>query len=121
MQQALHFWGKHLQSAPAGERITNSEQLEHLRRHSKRNNIVVFGVPESSLYNTPAALAKHVQAVLFEIAPASQLTTVRNVFRLGKWRADQQKPREILVELLSVSAKHVAFKASSRLRAAGIR
>lgn len=103
------------------QRITNSEQLEHLRRHSKRNNIVVFGVPESSLYSTPAALAKHIQKVLFEAAPASQPTAVCNAFRLGKWRADQQKPRAILVELLSVSAKHVAFQASSRLRAAGIR
>ena len=36
------------------------------------------------LYNTPAALAKHVQAVLFEAATASQLKAVRNAFLPGQ-------------------------------------
>jgi len=40
---------------------------------------------------------------------------------LGKWKAAQKKPRAVLVELTTVSAKHRAFKASSRLRASRIR
>ncbi|KAA6425964.1 MAG: hypothetical protein FRX49_04339 [Trebouxia sp. A1-2] len=46
---------------------------------------------------------------------------VRSAFRLGKWKQDQSKPRAVLVELLSVAAKHTAFQASSRLRADSIR
>ena len=39
----------------------------------------------------------------------------------GKWRQSQPKPRAVLVELISVAAKHTAFQASSRLRASKIR
>ena len=42
-------------------------------------------------------------------------------YRLSKWKAAQKKPRAVLVELTTVSAKHRAFKASSRLRASHIR
>ena len=45
------------------ERQTNELQLEHLLRHSKRNNLVVFGVPESMAYSLPAQLARHMQGV----------------------------------------------------------
>jgi len=38
-------------------------------------------------------------------------------YRLGKWKAAQKKPRAVLFELTTVSAKYRAFKASSRLRA----
>jgi len=41
--------------------------------------------------------------------------------RLGKWKAAQQRPKAVLVELTTLSAKHKAFKASSRLRAIRIR
>ena len=99
----------------------NTERLEHLHRHSKRNNLVVFGVPESAAYSTPAKLASHMQGVLFQTAPATELSLVRSAFRLGRWKPDQHKPRAVLVELLSVAAKHTAFQASSRLRTAGIR
>ncbi|DBA89192.1 TPA: hypothetical protein ACH3X1_016342 [Trebouxia sp. C0004] len=46
---------------------------------------------------------------------------VRSAFRLGKWRRDQGKPRAVLVELLFVAAKHIAFQASNRLRDLKIR
>ncbi|DBA99905.1 TPA: hypothetical protein ACH3X1_013789 [Trebouxia sp. C0004] len=46
---------------------------------------------------------------------------VRSAFRLGKWRQDQGKPRAVLVELLYVAAKHIAFQASKRLRDLKIR
>ena len=51
---------------------------------------------------------------------------MRSAYRLGKLKQDQQdrlqlKPRAMLVELTSVAAKHTAFQASSRLRAARIR
>ncbi|DBA96686.1 TPA: hypothetical protein ACH3X1_015537 [Trebouxia sp. C0004] len=98
------------------EKQSNAEQLERLHRHSKRNNLVVFGVPESMALNTPAALARHMQGLLFQTATSSELTMVRSAFRPGKWRQDQGKPRAVLVELLSVAAKHIAFQASKRLR-----
>ena len=103
------------------EREAGALKLEHLLRHSKRNNLVVFGVPESLAYSLPAQLARHMQGVLFQATPASELTTVRSPFRLGKWKQGQLKPRAVLVELMSVGAKHTTFQASSRLRAARIR
>ncbi|DBA71861.1 TPA: hypothetical protein ACH3X2_010910 [Trebouxia sp. C0005] len=103
------------------EKQSNTEQLERLHRHSKRNNLIVFGVPESAALQTPAALARHLQGLLFQTTTASGLTQVRSAFRLGKWKQDQSKPRAVLVELLSVAAKHTAFQASSRLRADSIR
>ena len=99
------------------DRQAHALQLEHLLRHSKRNNLVVFGVPESNAYSLPAKLACHMQRVLFQAASTSELTTVRSAYRLGKWKQDQVKPRAVLVELISVAAKHAAFQASSRLRA----
>ena len=51
------------------ERQTNELQLEHLLRHSKRNNLVVFGIPESMAYSLPAQLARHMQGVLFQTDP----------------------------------------------------
>ncbi|DBA71362.1 TPA: hypothetical protein ACH3X2_011171 [Trebouxia sp. C0005] len=103
------------------EKQSNTEQLERLHRHSKRNNLIVFGVPESAALQTPAALTRHLQGLLFQTTTASGLTQVRSAFRLGKWKQDQSKPRAVLVELLSVAAKHTAFQASSRLRADSIR
>ena len=103
------------------ERQTNGLQLEHLLRRSKRNNLVVFGIPESMAYSFPAQLARHMQGVLFQTDPTSELTMVRSAYRLGKWRQSQLKPRAVLVELISVAAKHTAFQASSRLRATKIR
>ena len=72
-------------------------------------------------YSLPAQLARHMQGVLFQTDPASELTVVRSAYRLGKWRQSQPKPRAVLVELISVAAKHTAFQASSRLRASKIR
>ena len=103
------------------ERQAGALQMEHLLRHSKCNNLVVFGVPESPAYSLPAQLARHMQGVLFQAAPASEQTTVRSAYRLGKWKEGQLKPRAVLVELMSIGAKHTAFQASSRLRAARIR
>ena len=103
------------------EKQTSGQRVEHLHRHCKRNNLVVFGVPESVALNTPAALARHVQGLFFQTGPNSELTLVRSAYRLGKGKQDQSKPRAILVELLSVAAKHTAFKSSSRLRGMKIR
>ena len=72
-------------------------------------------------YSLPVELARHMQGVLFQIAPASGLTIVRSAYRLGKWKQDQLKPRAVLVELTLVAAKHTAFQAASRLRADRIR
>ena len=69
-------------------------------------------------YSLPAQLARNMPGVLFQAAPASELTRVRPAYRLGKWKQGQLMPRAVLVELLSVGAKHTAFQASSRLRAA---
>ncbi len=56
------------------EKQSSAERLEHLHRHSKRNNLVVFGVPESMALNTPAALACHMQGLLFQTPTGSELT-----------------------------------------------
>lgn len=93
--------------------------MEHLLRQSKRNNLIVIGVPESTTYSLPAKLARHMQGVLFQAAPASELTTVRSAYRWGNCKEVQLKPRAVLVEM-SVGAKDTAFQASSRLRAARI-
>ncbi len=55
------------------------------------------------------------------LSNGTRLTKVRSAFRLGKWKQDQGKPRAVLVELLSVAAKHTAFQASKRLRAMKVR
>ena len=101
------------------ERQANAPQLEHLLRHFKQNNLVVFGNSESVAYNLPAELARHMQGVLLQTAPASGLTAVRSAYWLVncKWKQNQLKARAVLVELTSVAAKHIAFQASSRLRA----
>ncbi|DBA97443.1 TPA: hypothetical protein ACH3X1_015161 [Trebouxia sp. C0004] len=93
------------------EKQSNAEQLEPLHRLSKRNNLVVFGVPELMAINTPAALACHMQGLTFQTATSSELTMVKSAFWLGKWRQDQSKPHAVLVELLSVAAKQTAFQA----------
>ena len=90
-------------------------------RVSKRQNLVVFGIAESSACASPEALAAHVQSLLFEALPSSAAPLVSYAYRLGKWKAAQTKPRAVLVELTTVSAKHRAFKTSSRLRVNRIR
>ncbi len=102
-------------------RMESSPQTEQMLRYSKRQNLVVFGIAESSACATPEALAAHLQSLLFEDAPSSAAPVVSCAYRLGKWKAAQKKPRAVLVELTTVSAKHRAFKASSRLRASRIR
>ncbi|DBA97119.1 TPA: hypothetical protein ACH3X1_014889 [Trebouxia sp. C0004] len=101
--------------------MESSPQTEQIFRYSKRRNLVVFGIAESSACATPEALAAHLQSLLFEDAPSSAAPLVSCAYRLGKWKAAQRKPRAVLVELTTVSAKHRAFKASSRLRASRIR
>ncbi|DBA74977.1 TPA: hypothetical protein ACH3X1_010320 [Trebouxia sp. C0004] len=71
--------------------------------------------------NTPAALACHMQGLLFQTPTGAGLIKDRPAFRLGKWKQDQGKPRAVLVELLSVAAKHTVFQASKRLRAVKVR
>ncbi len=44
-------------------------------RYSKRQNLVVFGRAESSACATPEALAAHLQSLLFEDAPGTQLSS----------------------------------------------
>ena len=102
-------------------RMESSPQTEHMLRYSKRQNLVVFGIAESSACASPEALTAHVQSLLFEGLPSSAAPLVSCAYRLGKWKAAQTKPRAVLVELTTVSAKHRAFKASSRLRANRIR
>ena len=102
-------------------RMESSPQTEHMLRYSKRQNLVVFGVAESSACTTPEALAAHLHSLLLGDVPSSAAPLVSCAYRLGKWKAAQKKPRAVLVELTTVSAKHRAFKASSRLRASHIR
>ena len=101
--------------------MESSPQTEHMLRYSKRQNLVVFGVAESSACTTPEALAAHLHSLLFGDVPSSAAPLVSCAYRSGKWKAAQKKPRAILVELTTVSAKHRAFKASSRLRASHVR
>ncbi|KAL0033718.1 hypothetical protein WJX77_002375 [Trebouxia sp. C0004] len=61
------------------------------------------------------------QGLLFQTPTGAGLTKVRSAFRLSKWKQDQGKPRAVLVELLSVAAKHTAFQASKRLRAVKVK
>ncbi|DBA85832.1 TPA: hypothetical protein ACH3X1_005381 [Trebouxia sp. C0004] len=106
------------------QRMESSPQTEHMLRYSKRQNLVVFGIAESSACATPEALAAlhaHVQSLLFEGVASSAAPLVSCAYRLGKWKVAQKKPRAVLVELTTMSAKHRAFKASSRLRASRIR
>ncbi|DBB06992.1 TPA: hypothetical protein ACH3X1_011583 [Trebouxia sp. C0004] len=77
------------------QHMESSPQTEHMLRYSKRQNLVVFSIAKSSAYATPEALAAH-------------------------WKVAQKKPRATLEALTIVSAKHRAFKASSRLRASRI-
>jgi len=81
----------------------------------------VFGVAESSAYTAPDALAAHLQDLLFEGSPSSASPLVSCAYRLGRWKATQKKPRAVLVELTSISAKQKAFQASRRLRATRVR
>ena len=39
-------------------------KLEHRLRHSKRNNLIVFGAPDSMAYSLPAELALRMQRIL---------------------------------------------------------
>ncbi len=95
-------------------RMESSPQTEQMLRYSNRQNLVVFGLAENSACATPEALAAHLQSLLFEDAPSSAAPLVSCAYRLGKWKAAQKKPRAVLVELTTVSAKHRAFKESSR-------
>ncbi|DBA73415.1 TPA: hypothetical protein ACH3X1_011454 [Trebouxia sp. C0004] len=52
------------------QRMESSPQTEHMLRYSKRQNLVVFGIAESSACATPEALAAHVQSLLFEGVPS---------------------------------------------------
>ena len=61
------------------------------------------------------------KACCCEDVPSSAAPLVSCAYRLGKWKVAQKQPRAVLVELTTVSAKHRAFKASSRLRASRIR
>jgi len=101
--------------------MESSPQTEHMLRCSKRQNLVVFGIAESSACATPEALAAHVQGLPYEGVLSSAAPLVSCAYRLGKWKAAQKKPGAVLVELTMVSAKHRAFKASSCLRANRIR
>ena len=58
-------------------RTATSAQLEQTLRCSKRRNLVVLGVAESSVYNTPNALATHLQDLLFEGSPSSASSQLR--------------------------------------------
>ncbi|DBA79954.1 TPA: hypothetical protein ACH3X1_008159 [Trebouxia sp. C0004] len=75
------------------QRMESSPQIEHMLRYSKQ---------------------------LFEAVPSSAAPLVSCAYRLGKWKVAQKKPRAVLVELTTVSAKRKAFKASNRLRASRI-
>ncbi|DBA71856.1 TPA: hypothetical protein ACH3X2_010905 [Trebouxia sp. C0005] len=59
-------------------------------RYSKRQNLVVFGIAESSAYATPEALAAHVQSLLFGHVPSSAAPLVSCTYRLGKWKASSR-------------------------------
>ena len=71
-------------------------------RYSKRQNLVVFGIAESSAYATPEALAAHVQSLLFGHVPSSAAPLVSCTYRLGKWKVAQKKLRAVLDELTTV-------------------
>ncbi|DBA97419.1 TPA: hypothetical protein ACH3X1_015139 [Trebouxia sp. C0004] len=67
-------------------RMKSSPQTEQMLRYSKRRNLVVFGIAESSACATPKALAAHLQSLLFEDAPSSATPLVSCAYRLGKWK-----------------------------------
>ncbi|DBA83062.1 TPA: hypothetical protein ACH3X1_006832 [Trebouxia sp. C0004] len=59
-------------AAPHGQFATDRASALMLR-YSKRRNLVVFGIAESSACATPEALAAHLQSLMFEDGGANKI------------------------------------------------
>ncbi|DBA94114.1 TPA: hypothetical protein ACH3X1_001754 [Trebouxia sp. C0004] len=92
-----------------------------------RININCASVDPQKVSDPNSVVAQAAQAIIADFdnmmcaSDDDVASILTRAFRLGKWRQDQGKPRAVLVELLSVAAKHTAFQASKRLRDLKIR
>jgi hypothetical protein len=79
--------------------------VEALERNELSTNCVVFGIVESSG-------EKHLAGVK-SLFGANSIVEAR---RMGKFNANAQQPRPVLIKFCSVAAKHAAFKHAKALR-----
>ena len=82
-----------------------SSSVEALERNELSTNCVVFGIVESSG-------EKH----LAEVKSLFGANSIVEARRMGKFNANAQQPRPVLIKFCSVAAKHAAFKHAKALR-----
>ncbi|ESN98140.1 hypothetical protein HELRODRAFT_177383 [Helobdella robusta] len=83
-------------------------------RDIRRNNLVIFNIPENESFSWKADKEKVLQ-LLKEITDENLEKEVSNVFRLGK-RVNDQKPRPILIKLLNLTTKNLILENCFKLR-----
>ncbi|ESN91336.1 hypothetical protein HELRODRAFT_165358 [Helobdella robusta] len=83
-------------------------------RNIRRNNLVIFNIPENESFSWKADKKKVLQ-LLKEITDENLEKEVSNVFRLGK-RVNDQKPRPILIKLLNLTTKNLILENCFKLR-----
>ncbi|ESO04348.1 hypothetical protein HELRODRAFT_172715 [Helobdella robusta] len=83
-------------------------------RDIRRNNLVIFNIPENESFSWKADKEKMLQ-LLKEITDENLEKKVSNVFRLGK-RVNDQKPWPILIKLLNLTTKNLILENCFKLR-----
>lgn len=90
-------------SRPAANSESTNVNLKTSSQHDRKYNVVVFGITEppsgSSLFARAAKDTDNVTKLFETINPDFCSTTLRDCFRLGRYKKDQTRPRPILVKL----------------------
>ena len=81
----------------------SSKSIEH-SQSNRKFNIVIFGVKECPTGSLKSSHLAHdsgeVMAILSRLDASIQPSAIKDLFRLGKFKSDNQRPRPILVQFL---------------------
>jgi len=98
---------------------TRAQAMEQRDKEARRNNIIMYKVPESNADRTDERNKQDMAFCLNVFNSCMQLGVVEedlvNVFRLGK-RAESGAPRPLMVQLVSYSLKNIIMESLYKLR-----
>ncbi|CAF4911835.1 unnamed protein product [Pieris macdunnoughi] len=88
---------------------TLEKEIEHLRRSNKENNLIIFDLKEEERSITEL-LQNFQRQCLADLNITLKNTEVNKIYRIGKPRKQEGKPRPILISFVNSWKKHEILK-----------
>lgn len=96
--------------------LTNFLEKQYLESQSKKNNIIIDGVPEESSESSQVTEAKVKQLLVNKLDLDPKSIEVEYAYRKGKFEEQANRPRPVFMRLLCLKDKEEILRRGKKLK-----